>query len=102
MFLGLIEGAEYIFTDSFHACVFSVLFHKQFFVFKRDNSESMYGRIETLMRHFSLPSRCISVDTDLHQLSDIDFANVDSIQKKLRSNSLDYLFGSVHNDEAKC
>ena len=40
-FLSLINYADRIFTDSFHACVFSILFRKQFYVFKRDNSNQM-------------------------------------------------------------
>ena len=100
-FLGLIAGAEYIFTDSFHACVFSVLFHKQFFVFRRDNSEKMYCRIETLIKHFSLPDRCVSVETPIWKSPKIDFDNVEFIQKEIREKSLDYLFGSINYDKAQ-
>lgn len=34
-FLGLLEGAEYVITDSFHALSFSVIFQKNFCVFPR-------------------------------------------------------------------
>lgn len=50
-FLGLIDGANYIFTDSFHCTVFSLLFDKQFEVFRRHQNgfEKMFSRIEELL-----------------------------------------------------
>ena len=47
-FLSLIDNAEYVFTDSFHCTVFSVLFDKHFTVFRRRQHgfEKMFGRIE--------------------------------------------------------
>lgn len=50
-FLSLIDRAEYVFTDSFHCTVFSVLFDKRFTVFRRkqEGFEKMFGRIEDLL-----------------------------------------------------
>ena len=50
-FLKLIDNAGYIFTDSFHCTVFSVLFGKSFTAFRRKQSgcEKMFGRIEDLL-----------------------------------------------------
>lgn len=50
-FLRIIDNAKYIFTDSFHCTVFSVLFNKEFTVFKRNQPgfEKMFGRIEDLL-----------------------------------------------------
>ena len=45
MFLTLIRDAEVIITDSFHACAFSTIFKKQFFVCERVGGESMNSRI---------------------------------------------------------
>ena len=46
-------------TDSFHSCVFSILFSTPFVVFKRDDNqlESMYSRIETLLNTFQIQNR---------------------------------------------
>jgi hypothetical protein len=51
-FISLIDHAEYVLTDSFHCTVFSILFDKQFTVFKRkqDGFEKMYSRIEELLQ----------------------------------------------------
>ena len=54
-FLYLIHHARLVCTDSFHACVFSILFDTQFYVFEReDKLESMNSRIETLLNKFDL------------------------------------------------
>lgn len=50
-FLSLIDHAEWVFTDSFHCTVFSVIFDKKFTVFRRkqEGHEKMFGRIEDLL-----------------------------------------------------
>lgn len=54
-FIYLIHNAEIIFTDSFHACVFSFIFQRPFQVFERNGSEkNMISRIETLLKKFDL------------------------------------------------
>ena len=50
--LSLINDAEVVFTDSFHATVFSCLFEKKFFVFHRAHHGSMSSRIYTLCELF--------------------------------------------------
>ena len=51
-FLQLIDNAQYVFTNSFHGCVFSVLFKKNFIAFGRSHSETVKqtSRIETLLK----------------------------------------------------
>ena len=57
-FLYLIRRAKYIFTNSFHGTVFSIIYHKQFTVFSREgNSAKMNGRTNTLLSQFSLHER---------------------------------------------
>ena len=54
-FLWLFDHADLVLTDSFHACVFSLLFNKPFMVFARnDQGESMHSRLETLLKKFRL------------------------------------------------
>ena len=50
-FLQLVDNAQYVFTNSFHGCVFSVLFRKEFIAFSRNHSETVKqtSRIETLL-----------------------------------------------------
>lgn len=51
VFLELIDRAEVVITDSFHAAVFSILFHTKFAVFRRyhANQSDMSSRIKTLL-----------------------------------------------------
>lgn len=51
-FLSLIKYADYIFTDSFHASVFSNLYQKKFIVFERSGMLEMGNRIEDLCKLF--------------------------------------------------
>lgn len=44
-FISLVRYADYVFTDSFHAIVFSYLYNKQFFVFHRSENGEMSERI---------------------------------------------------------
>ena len=58
-FLYLIQNADYVLTDSFHAVAFSIKFHKEFYVFKRKQKgmEGMFSRIETITKRFDLENR---------------------------------------------
>lgn len=55
-FIYLISNAQMVITNSFHACVFSVLYHKQFRWFGRDDREGadMGNRLITLLDSFGL------------------------------------------------
>lgn len=61
-FLALISNAEYVVTNSFHACVLSILFDKQFFVVSNGGEKASYNtRIYNLLADYNLLD-CI-VDT---------------------------------------
>ena len=54
-FLYLISKASLVCTDSFHACVFSILFNKPFAIFKRKGTEGdMFSRLHTLLKMFGV------------------------------------------------
>lgn len=56
-FLSLIKYADCIITDSFHACVFSLLYQRPFFAFERGGSVEMSSRIRELLEMFSCLER---------------------------------------------
>lgn len=61
-FVELIRDAEYVFTDSFHCSVFSMLFHKKFFTFPRysqDGTVSTNGRLYSLLTIVHQESRLV-------------------------------------------
>lgn len=84
--------AELIVTDSFHACVFSILFKKQFVVV--GNRKRGMSRFISLLEMFGLENRMIDSTTDIECLPNIDYSVVYAKYDKLKWNSMDFL---VHN-----
>lgn len=76
-FISLIKHAEYVITDSFHACVFSLLYHKDFFVFNRTGSMEMGSRIRNLTALFECEERfCTGKnEMDIHYLLSLPAIN---------------------------
>lgn len=59
-FLGLIQGADCVFTDSFHATAFSIIFNKQFVVFGRSDHPEMLERIRSITMLFNCENRLLA------------------------------------------
>lgn len=90
-FIWLIHNAEHIITDSFHAVVFSLIFHKSFFVFRRYYSgveDKMFDRIQTLLGAVNAESCIYSIDTSSNSY---DFKTVDENINMLKQKSIEYL-----------
>lgn len=71
--------AELIVTDSFHACVFSIIFNKQFIVV--GNKSRGMSRFESLLKMFGLEDRLVNGCDDFLKLSAI---NYDLVYEKYR------------------
>lgn len=56
-FISLIKYADCVFTDSFHATVFSGIYQKEYVVFDRVAETSMGSRINSLMKLYETPER---------------------------------------------
>ena len=77
-FISLIKHAEYVFTDSFHAVVFSTIYKKNFFVFNRNKDGSMNSRIKSITNMFDMQERFCATEREetleyLNSLSEIDY-----------------------------
>lgn len=83
------RDAEYVITDSFHACVFSIIYNKPFLCI--GNGFRGMARFNTLLGQFGLMDRLISVDSDHIPSSDIDWTKVNAILDEKRRKSLDFL-----------
>lgn len=69
------DDAEFVFTDSFHGCIFSIIFRKQFLVF--GNPKRGLSRFYSLLDLFSLNKRLIISSDDYLPISTlIDFEEV--------------------------
>lgn len=87
-FIGLIFGAEAVFTDSFHASVFSLLGHVPFRVLPRQGSGySMSSRIATLGRTFGVDPG------NLEQ--EYDWSRIDGCRAELSKKITTYLADEV-------
>lgn len=80
-FLGLIKNAEVVVTNSFHATVFSILFHRPFFCSR--NSFGFNSRMEDLVGGLGLANRMFDSSSSLPLVSTIgvEFGKVDAILK---------------------
>lgn len=86
-FVSLIAHADAVLTNSFHATVFSILFHRPFRVFATDRSAS---RMRDLLGKLGVPERCVS-SLDASLVEDADWNEVDRKLEELRIGSWDYL-----------
>lgn len=81
--LGLFRDAEYILTDSFHGCVFSVIFQKQFSVCISQLGE----RIENLLSVLDIKQRRVDGAEDVGKLDDINYKIVNERLENFRKSS---------------
>jgi len=100
-FISLIKNAEYVFTDSFHVSVFSTIYHKQFFVFKRSDT----GGIERILNitrladaeHHLLCKKSELKIEHLTALPPISFEETDEKVEKFRKYSVEFLKNALND-----
>jgi len=89
--LGYIEHAEAVFTNSFHGCCFAVLFEKPFFVGKRNGQ-----KVPNFLATFDLSDRQFARDADVRTFShDIDYAKVRGILEERRAQSGGFILDAL-------
>lgn len=90
-FLYLEKNAYLIATDSFHSCVFAMLFSTPFIVVERDDEEeSMHSRIETLLSKFQLENRIYNGEINMERLQE-DYQHIFPILEKERNKVIQFL-----------
>ncbi len=87
--LSLIFYSDLVITDSFHGCVFSILFHKDFYVM--GNTIGGNARISSLLDMFGLQHRYIGTDMVKIENKTINWPQVEEILDKKRTQSISYL-----------
>ena len=88
--LRLFKDAQCVVTESFHGAVFSILFHKKFFVYA--NGHHINKRADELLKRLNL-TRCIidgTVSDDI-LTSNINYDFVDKQMKIIREESMEKL-----------
>lgn len=98
--LGLIKNAAYVCTDSFHGCIFSSIFHKEYILFKRFKDEdkvSENSRIYTLAKMLDVEDRIIDENCidKIKELGSIEFDKIDQIIENRANESKKWLLDAL-------
>lgn len=101
-FLSYINQAGHIFTDSYHASIFSILFEKRFVTFKRfedGKSGDQNARIADLFRKIGLTSYFVGRNDlgTVETLPYIDYPNLQRRLSALRNESISFLKTALYN-----
>lgn len=83
--------AEFVITDSFHACVFSIIFNKPFIVY--GNRERGLARFKSLLSIFGLEERIVSTkEESIKAISEpIDWERVNEVHRQWKEKSMSFL-----------
>ena len=87
--------AKMVVTDSFHGCVFSIIFNKPFWVI--GNAERGMARFKSLLSQFGLEERMISAQdiATTNWQKPIDWQRVNAQRDVLRAESLHFLLNCL-------
>lgn len=100
-FVGLVKNAKYVVTNSFHGMVFSILYRKNFWVFKRGN---MNSRIFDLLELLNLTNRIIDLEKidniySINYNESIDYDKVYEILNTERKKSIQFLHNALEMEK---
>lgn len=86
-----IDRCKYVITDSFHGCVFSIIFNKPFWVI--GNESRGLARFKSLLKTFQLQERLITAEElqNIDVARSIDWGKVNQIHTRERKRAIKYL-----------
>lgn len=87
--------AEFVVTDSFHACAFSILFHKPFVVYP--NEQRGLSRFLSLLEILGLESRIMTSGKSYNKLAQINWETVEKKMNKWRKHSVKFLLEKLND-----
>lgn len=89
-FLSAIKYADIIFTNSFHAICFALIFNIDFYAFSRGS----YGKVKDICEITGLSDRFFK-DDNFKELKGIDYSIVNSRIEKLKLKSKEWLYNAL-------
>ena len=103
-FLNILRGANYVVTDSFHGCAFSIIMKKEFVVLYRYASNSVSSknsRIDSVCANLGLSDRIANEDSVLEDFfkKEIDWSSVVEKQTLYRVKMWNYLKSALSINE---
>ena len=90
-FVWLVKNASLMITDSFHGCVFSILYHTPFISFNRKGDLEMNSRINTLLKKFNFEDRMFDKDIDYEEVFNQDFSATEYILNNERNKFMNFI-----------
>lgn len=91
--IGYFQNADFVFTDTFHGTIFSVITHKQFLTVCRSGQAGNREKLTSLVADLGLENRLVtsfdSIDSSMHQ--PIDYEKTDALRATEREKALEYL-----------
>ncbi len=92
------HDAEIVFTDSFHGCVFSIIFNKPFVVY--GNVNRGMARFHSLLSMFGLEDRLVTTPDEAANVAcqPVDWDAVNIRLSELRKVSKEFLFASLNSN----
>ncbi len=96
-YLSLISHAEFIFTDSFHTALFSIIFNRSFYVFPRNYGHSceQTSRLRTLLRIYKCKNRMIWNENAAKNIEITPLHDCSQILEKERNRAIKFLEASI-------
>ena len=99
-FLNLIRNADYVCTDSFHSTVFSILYKKDFFEFKRyteNTKQSTNSRLDTLFNLVDIHDRTLTGNENIRDClsKTVDYQKAHENLRIAREKSYQYLIEAL-------
>lgn len=95
-FLGLIDEAELVLTDSYHGMLFSIIYQKRFWSIERNYSQyDQSSRQKNILKLIGLEDRYV-VEPTFVDMSQIDYVKVSKQLDKERAKSLSFLLGALN------
>lgn len=99
--LSLIKNSKVVLTDSYHGILFSIIFNKCFYAYKRfeDNlRESQNSRVENILKKLKLEKRLYAKTEIIDEINDdLDYRETKEKLEKYRERSINYLLNSIES-----
>ena len=98
--LGYMDNAEYIVTNSFHGTAFSIIFQKNFFLELQPPPAKANARLENIMDMLNLREREIINGDNAYIDNIINYENVEKLIEKQSKESIKYLEDIIKGDKS--
>lgn len=97
--LGYIDNAEYVVTNSFHGVAFSIIYQKNFFLELQPPPAKANARLENIMDIFHLREREIVDGENENIEKEIDYKNIEKMIDEQRKKSIAYLTHIIEGEK---